>query len=456
MSIQTVLPSAFDRSASRVTCIAVCSGSRSNPSWVSLTETSLSTPISLDPIQEAQVLGRRRGGLTKVGDVLAEHRERGGETVAAEPLRGGERVVGRLARHELLDGLPHEPKTGETLTEGGVPRGPEDRVAQRVHTLRAYRTTRMASRPGVACYRPRMSEPADTAAAPSDRTRVRRIPELGAYDRPTIDAILDAGIVAHLGFVHEGQPFVIPTLHPRIDDVLYVHGSAASRTLKAVAEGVRVCVTVTLLDGIVLARSIFEHSIDYRSVVVLGVPRLIDDPEEKLAALHAFSEQVLAGTLGRLPPAQRPGTEGDEHPRATTHRGEREDQCRPAGGRRLARRRARRMGGQHPPGGDGEGARSRTRRSALASRCRRTRPNTTAPASPTERLNAAQASIAATSSRQKSGMSSTTRPHTTGPSRKAGSSTHVAPAFPRSSLMPRLPVARRPATIPAEMPTSPA
>ena len=140
-----------------------------------------------------------------------------------------------------------------------------------------------------------MPEPADTAAAPTDRTRVRRIPELGAYDRATIDAILDAGIVAHLGFVHEGQPFVIPTLHSRIGDVLYVHGSAASRTLKSIAEGVPVCVTVTLLDGIVLARSIFEHSIDYRSVVVLGSARLVDDPEEKLAALHAFSEQVLPG-----------------------------------------------------------------------------------------------------------------------------------------------------------------
>lgn len=140
-----------------------------------------------------------------------------------------------------------------------------------------------------------MPEPADAVAAPTERTRVRRIPELGAYDRPTIDAILDAGIVAHLGFVHEGQPFVIPTLHARIDDTLYVHGSAASRTLRAIAEGVPVCVTVTLLDGIVLARSIFEHSIDYRSVVVLGSARLVDDPEEKLAALHAFSEQVLPG-----------------------------------------------------------------------------------------------------------------------------------------------------------------
>ncbi|MEO8476019.1 MAG: pyridoxamine 5'-phosphate oxidase family protein [Actinomycetota bacterium] len=139
-----------------------------------------------------------------------------------------------------------------------------------------------------------MSETADTAA-PTVRTRVRRIPELGAYDRPTIDAILDSGLVAHLGFVHDGQPFVIPTLHARIGDLLYVHGSAASRTLKSVADGIRVCVTVTLLDGIVLARSIFEHSIDYRSVVVLGSARPVDDPEEKLAALHAFSEHVLPG-----------------------------------------------------------------------------------------------------------------------------------------------------------------
>jgi nitroimidazol reductase NimA-like FMN-containing flavoprotein (pyridoxamine 5'-phosphate oxidase superfamily) len=138
-----------------------------------------------------------------------------------------------------------------------------------------------------------MSETEATTAPPSDRTRVRRIPELGAYDRPTIDAILDAALVAHLGFVHEGQPLVIPTLHARLGDMLYVHGSAASRTLKTLSEALPICVTVTMLDGIVLARSIFEHSIDYRSVVVLGSATLIEDPDEKLAALHAFSEQVL-------------------------------------------------------------------------------------------------------------------------------------------------------------------
>jgi uncharacterized protein len=134
-----------------------------------------------------------------------------------------------------------------------------------------------------------------TSGAPSSRTSIKRLPELAAYDRATVDAILDAGIVAHLGFVHDEQPFVIPTLHARIDDLLFVHGSAASRTLKTLSGEISLCVTVTLLDGIVLARSIFEHSIDYRSVVVLGRARPVTDRDEKLAALHAFSEQVLPG-----------------------------------------------------------------------------------------------------------------------------------------------------------------
>jgi nitroimidazol reductase NimA-like FMN-containing flavoprotein (pyridoxamine 5'-phosphate oxidase superfamily) len=139
-----------------------------------------------------------------------------------------------------------------------------------------------------------MSEhPAETR--PTERVRIHRIPELGAYDRGTIDPILDAAIVCHLGFVVEGQPYVIPTLHARIGDELFVHGSAASRPLKVMAGGVPVCVTVTLLDGIVLARSIFEHSIDYRSVVVLGTAALVEDPQAKLAALKAFSDQVLPG-----------------------------------------------------------------------------------------------------------------------------------------------------------------
>lgn len=129
----------------------------------------------------------------------------------------------------------------------------------------------------------------------TERTRVRRIPEKGRYDRASVDAILDAGLVAHLGFVHRDQPFVIPTLHARVGDVVYVHGSSASRTLRELGAGVPVSIAVTLLDGIVLARSIFEHSVNYRSVVVLGRSVLVDEPGEKLAALHALSEQLLPG-----------------------------------------------------------------------------------------------------------------------------------------------------------------
>lgn len=124
---------------------------------------------------------------------------------------------------------------------------------------------------------------------------MRRLPERGAYDRDTIDAVLDAALVAHLGFVQDDQPFVIPTLHARVGDRVYVHGSAASRTLRALATGIRACLTVTLLDGIVLARSVFEHSLNYRSVVVLGTATPVDDPAEKLAALEAFTEKLLPG-----------------------------------------------------------------------------------------------------------------------------------------------------------------
>ena len=132
-------------------------------------------------------------------------------------------------------------------------------------------------------------------AAPSSRTRVRRLPERGVYDRAAIDAILDAALVAHLGFVHDGQPFVIPTLYARVGDDVYVHGSAASRTLRQLAAGIPACLTVTLLDGIVLARSVFEHSMNYRSVVVLGEATPVEAPAEKLVALEAFTEKLLPG-----------------------------------------------------------------------------------------------------------------------------------------------------------------
>jgi nitroimidazol reductase NimA-like FMN-containing flavoprotein (pyridoxamine 5'-phosphate oxidase superfamily) len=137
---------------------------------------------------------------------------------------------------------------------------------------------------------------------PSQRVRVRRLPKRAAYDRATIDPILDEALVCHLGFVHNDHPFVIPTLHARIDDQLYVHGSSASRMLGKLASGVAACVTVTLLDGLVLARSAFHHSVNYRSVVMLGTACAVVEPDEKLAALHAFTEHLVPGRWEEVRP----------------------------------------------------------------------------------------------------------------------------------------------------------
>lgn len=125
--------------------------------------------------------------------------------------------------------------------------------------------------------------------------RIRRHPERGAYDRETINAILDEGLVGHLGLASEGQPFVLPMLYARRDDALYLHGAPASRLLGTLREKATVCFTVTLVDGLVLARSAFHHSLNYRSVVVLGAGRPVTDPGEKLAALEALVEHVLPG-----------------------------------------------------------------------------------------------------------------------------------------------------------------
>ena len=130
---------------------------------------------------------------------------------------------------------------------------------------------------------------------PTSRTRVVREPERGVYDRETAYRILDEGFICHIGFAVDGQPFVIPTAYGRKEANLYIHGSAASRMLRQMKEGVAVCVTVTLLDGLVLARSVFNHSMNYRSVVILGKARLVDDPEEKLAALRVVSEHIIPG-----------------------------------------------------------------------------------------------------------------------------------------------------------------
>jgi uncharacterized protein len=137
------------------------------------------------------------------------------------------------------------------------------------------------------------SNPDSSNSAPTPRTRVVREPQRAVYDRDAVNQILDEAFLCHVGFVVDGQPFVIPTSYGRDGDVLYVHGSAASRMLRNLDQGVRVCITVTLVDGLVLARSVFNHSMNYRSVVILGTATLVGDPAEKLAALRALSERII-------------------------------------------------------------------------------------------------------------------------------------------------------------------
>ena len=147
-----------------------------------------------------------------------------------------------------------------------------------------------------------MSQP----SSPTPRTRVVREAHRAVYDRETAYQILDEGFLCHAGFVPDGQPFVIPTLYGRQDNSLLLHGSAASRMLRQMKEGVPVCVTVTLIDGLVLARSIFNQSMNYRSVVVLGKALLVDDPAEKIDALRRLSEHIIPGRWDDVrPPNQR-------------------------------------------------------------------------------------------------------------------------------------------------------
>ncbi len=139
-------------------------------------------------------------------------------------------------------------------------------------------------------------------SGPTPRSSVRRLPDRARYDRATVDAILDEGLVCHVGFVDEGQPYVIPSSYARQGDRLVLHGSAASRMLKVLSAGASACVTVTLLDGLVLARSGFHHSMNYRSVVVLGRAVEIDDPAEKRRALEAIVENVAPGRATSVRP----------------------------------------------------------------------------------------------------------------------------------------------------------
>ena len=134
-----------------------------------------------------------------------------------------------------------------------------------------------------------------SAFTPTPRTQVKRLPKRGVYDRETVFKILDEAFVCHVGFVVDGQPYVIPTNYGRVDETLYLHGSAASRMLRTLSEGIPVCVTATLIDGLVLARSAFHHSVNYRSVVILGTARLVEDAAEKLEALRLFTEHIMKG-----------------------------------------------------------------------------------------------------------------------------------------------------------------
>ena len=129
----------------------------------------------------------------------------------------------------------------------------------------------------------------------TQRTTLKRLPERGNFDREIINAILDEGFVCHVGFCIDGRPFVIPTGYARDGEQLYIHGSQASRMLRTLEQGIEVCVTVTLIDGLVLARSAFHHSMNYRSVVVFGHATVVDEPEKKISALRALTEHMIRG-----------------------------------------------------------------------------------------------------------------------------------------------------------------
>lgn len=135
----------------------------------------------------------------------------------------------------------------------------------------------------------------DDGAPVPDRLRLRRLPEQGSHRRVDLDAVLDAGFICHVGLDVDGWPMVFPTTYARQDDHLLVHGSVASRSLRTAKAPVPTCVTITLVDGLVLARSVFNHSVNYRCAMVYGLPELVDDPDEKLAGLRAISEHVVPG-----------------------------------------------------------------------------------------------------------------------------------------------------------------
>lgn len=146
-----------------------------------------------------------------------------------------------------------------------------------------------------------------TTFTPTERTTLKRLPKRGDYDHATVYQILDEAFICHVGFIADDKPVVIPTSYARIGDDLYIHGSAASRMLRSLEEGIDACVTVTLIDGLVLARSAFHHSINYRSIVIFGTAKVVDDPDEKIKALHAFTDHVVPDRWEEV----RPPTESE-------------------------------------------------------------------------------------------------------------------------------------------------
>lgn len=145
---------------------------------------------------------------------------------------------------------------------------------------------------------------------PTDRTRIRRLPKRGNFERESVYKILDEGFVCHVGFAVDNEPFVLPTAYARVDDQLLIHGSAASRMMKAMALEIDICVTVTLIDGLVLARSAFHHSMNYRSVVVFGKAKIINDGPEKTRALRAFTEHIIPQRWPEIRPPSKKELKG--------------------------------------------------------------------------------------------------------------------------------------------------
>ncbi|NEU76574.1 pyridoxamine 5'-phosphate oxidase family protein [Hassallia byssoidea VB512170] len=145
---------------------------------------------------------------------------------------------------------------------------------------------------------------------PTQRSQIKRVPQRGNYERQVIYQILDEGLICHLGFAIDNQPFVIPTAYGRVEDQLYIHGSPASRMLRSLITGIEVCLTVTLLDGLVMARSAFHHSMNYRSIVIFGTASVVKDAEEKLEALRAFTEHVVPGRWAEVRQPSRQELQG--------------------------------------------------------------------------------------------------------------------------------------------------